>query len=63
MLVSFAQGMSYAQIAEARGVKTVTVRNAVYNIQNKLKVRTLQGLVLWAVRNGPLDEYGKADHR
>ena len=57
MLVSFAQGMSYAQIAEARAVKTVTVRNAVYSIQNKLGVGSMQGLVLWAVRNGLLDDY------
>ena len=36
ILVSFAQGMSYARIAEARGIKPVTVRNAVYGIQQKL---------------------------
>ena len=57
VLVSFAQGMSYAQIAEERGVKTVTVRNAVYSIQQKLGVGSMQGLVLWAVRNGLLDDY------
>ena len=57
VLVSFAQGMSYARIAEARGVKTVTVRNAVYSIQKKLDVGSMQGLVLWAVRNGLLDDY------
>ena len=57
VLVSFAQGMSYAQIAEARGVKTVTVRNIVYSIQNKLDVGSMQGLVLWAVRNGLLADY------
>ena len=52
ILISFAQGMSYARIAEARGIKTVTVRNAVYCIQNKLKVKTMQELVLWAARHG-----------
>ena len=57
VLVSFAQGMSYGRIAEARGVKTVTVRNAVYSIQQKLGVGSMQGLVLWAVRNGLLDDY------
>ena len=57
VLVSFAQGMSYARIAEARRVKTVTVRNAVYSIQKKLDVGSMQGLVLWAVRNGLLDDY------
>ena len=51
-------GMSYAQISDARGVKPVTVRNAIYGIQKKLGVGTMQGLVLWAVRNGLLDNYG-----
>ena len=61
ILVSFAQGMSYAQIAEARGVKPVTVRNAIYGIQRKLKVGTMQELVLWCVRNGLLDNYTTDD--
>ena len=52
ILVSFAQGMSYARIAEARGIKPVTARNAIYGIQRKLGVGTMQGLVLWCVRNG-----------
>ena len=55
ILISFAQGMSYAQIAEARGIKPVTARNAIYGIQQKLKVGTMQALVLWCVRNGLLD--------
>ena len=33
----------------------MTVRNAIYGIQSKVKVGTIQGLVLWAVRNGLLD--------
>lgn len=57
ILVSFAQGMSYARIAQARGVKPVTVRNAIYGIQQKLSIGTMQGLVLWTVRNGLLDIY------
>ena len=57
ILVSFARGMSYAQIAEDREVKAVTVRNAIYRIQEKLEVGTMQALVLWAVRNGLLDDY------
>ena len=57
ILVSFAQGMSYARIAEARGIKPVTVRNAVYSIQQKLEAGSMQELVLWAVRNGLLDDY------
>ena len=32
ILASFCRGMSYAKIAEARGVKPVTVRIAVYAI-------------------------------
>ena len=59
ILVSFARGMSYARIAEERGIKPVTVRNAVYGIQEKLGVKSMQELVLWAVRNGLLDDYGK----
>ena len=57
ILASFATGMSYAEIAEARGVQPVTVRNAIYGIQNKLAIDTMQGTVVWAVRNGLLDGY------
>ena len=57
ILISFAQGMSYARIAKARGVKPVTVRNAIYGIQKKLGVGTIQELVLWCVRNGLLDNF------
>ncbi len=57
ILVSFAGGMSYTRIAEHRGVKPVTVRNAIYGIQHKLGVTSMQGLVLWAARNGLLDDY------
>ena len=52
----FSQGMSYARITEARGIRPVTVRNAVYRIQNKLGVGSKQEIVLWAVRNGLLDD-------
>ena len=57
ILVSFAQGMSYARIAEARGIKPVTARNAIYGIQQKLRIGTMQELVLWCVHNGLLDDY------
>ena len=57
ILVSFAGGMSYARIAEQRGIKPVTVRNAIYVIQEKLGVTSMQGLVLWAARNGLLNDY------
>ena len=56
ILVSFCRGMSYTAIAEAREVKVVTIRNAIYNIQVKLGVASKQEVVVWAVRNGLLDE-------
>ena len=56
ILVSFSKGMSYARIAEARGIKPVTARNAIYGIQQKLGVRSLQELVLWSARNGLLGD-------
>ena len=59
-LTLFASGKSYTQIAEARGTSTVTVRNTLYRIQHKLKVKTKQGLVVWAVQNGLVDDVGAA---
>ena len=56
ILTLFAQGLSYAKIADVRGNQPVTVRNAIYGIQDKLKIETKQELVVWAVRNGLLDE-------
>ena len=55
-LTLFAKGKSYEQIAEIRGIGMTTVRNAVYRIQDKLGVKTKQEIVVWAVRNGLLDE-------
>ena len=55
-LTLFASGRTYAEIAEARGISTVTVRNTLYRIQNKLGVETKQELVIWAVRNGLMDD-------
>ena len=52
----FAQGMSYARITEARGIKPMTARNAIYGIQRKLGIGTMQGLVLWCVCNGLLGD-------
>ena len=52
----FASGRSYAQIAEARGNKPATVRNVIYQIQEKLGVESKQEVVVWAVRNGLLDD-------
>ena len=55
-LTLFASGRSYTEIAEARGNSTVTVRNNLYRIQDKLGIKTKQELVIWAVRNGLLDD-------
>ena len=52
----FAGGQSYAQIAETRGNKASTIKNAVYRIQEKLGVESKQEIVVWAVRNGLLDD-------
>ena len=52
ILIAFARGMSYSRIAEERGIRPVTVRNAVYGIQQKLNIASMQELVLWAARNG-----------
>ena len=60
ILISFAMGKSYAEIAEARGIKPVTVRNAIYGVQGKLRVETMQELVLWTVRHGLLDGAGQS---
>ena len=57
ILTLFAQGLSYAEIAEARNIQPLTVRNAIYSIQDKLGIDTKQELVVWAVRNGLLDNY------
>ena len=56
ILASFCRGMSYVAIAEAREVKVVTIRNAIYTIQVKLGLGTKQEIVVWAVRNGLLDD-------
>ena len=55
-LTRFASGNSYAEIAQAEGKSVVTVRNRLYRIQDKLGIETKQELVIWAVRNGLLDD-------
>ena len=52
----FAQGMTYAEIADVIGYRPLSVRNIVYGIQNKLKVKSKQELAVRAVRGGLLDE-------
>lgn len=60
ILTLFAQGMSYAKIAEVRGYQYSSVRNAVYAIQDKLNIETKQGQVVSAVRNGLPDDRRQA---
>ena len=55
-LTLFARGMPYTEIAQVRGNTPLTVRNTLYRIQDKLGVETKQELVIWAVRNGLMDE-------
>ena len=56
ILTLFSTGKSYAQIAELRELSPMTIRNAVYRIQHKLRLTTKQEIVVWAVRNGLLDD-------
>lgn len=56
ILTLFAQGLSYAQIAEVRGKRPLTIRNSIYGIQRKLQAKSKQEMVVWAVRNGLLDD-------
>ena len=55
-LTLFARGRSYTKIAEARGNSVVTVRNTLNRTQDKLGIESKQELVVWAVRNGLLDD-------
>ncbi len=56
ILVQFAKGMSYTAIAESRGNRPSTVRNTIYGIQDKLGFDSKQEVVVWAVRNGLVDD-------
>ncbi len=54
ILAHFAKGKSYSKIGEDLGIKMVTVRNAIYRVQDKLGMESKQEIVVWAVRNGLL---------
>lgn len=56
VLTQYARGKPYARVAEDLNISTVTVRNAIYRIQDKLGVTSKQESVVWAVRNGLLDD-------
>ena len=55
-LTLFASGRSYTEIAAARGNSVATVRNNLYRIQDNLGIGTKQELVIWAVRNGLVND-------
>lgn len=55
ILKLFAEGKSYAEIGDARGNRPLTIRNAIYSIRDKLGAKSRQEMVVWAVRNGLLD--------
>ncbi|MYC35715.1 MAG: response regulator transcription factor [Chloroflexi bacterium] len=57
ILALFSQGLSYAEVAKVRENQPLTIRNAIYAIQDKLGIGTKQELVVWAVRNGLLDDH------
>lgn len=61
ILTAFASGMTYTEIALVRGIQPVTVRNAIYGIQHKLDIETMQGLVLWAAKHGLLEGRHQVD--
>ena len=56
VLTHFASGKTYARIAEALGLSMVTIRNTIYRVQDKLGIESKQEMVVWAVRNGLLDD-------
>ena len=56
LLALFASGDPYARIAEAKGISPVTVRNTISRVQDKLGLDTKQELVIWAVKNGLVQE-------
>jgi len=56
ILTHFARGNSYGQVAAIMGNSTVTIRNTIYRIQQKLGVTTKQEIVAWAALNGLLDD-------
>ena len=55
ILKLFAEGLTYAEVAEARGNRPLTIRNAIYGIRDKLGAKSKQEMVVWAVRSGLLD--------
>ena len=56
ILKLFAEGLTYQEIGDVRGNSGLTMRNAVSGIQKKLGFKTRQQMVVWAVRNGMVED-------
>ena len=56
MLRQFCRGLSYTQIADVDGISRSTVRNTIHRVQDKVGVDSKQEMVIWAARNGLLDD-------
>ena len=56
MLRQFCRGLSYTQIADSDGISRSTVRNTIHRVQDKVGVDSKQEMVIWAARNGLLDD-------
>ena len=56
ILKLFAEGLSYTEIADAKGNRPVTIRNAMYRIRDKLQLKTTQQAAVWAVQHGLLQQ-------
>ncbi|MYA61111.1 MAG: helix-turn-helix transcriptional regulator [Dehalococcoidia bacterium] len=52
----FASGAPYARVAEAEGIRPVTVRNTISRVQEKLGLPSKQELVIWAVKHGLVED-------
>ena len=55
MLAAYSRDMSYAEVAKARRIRPVTIRNAIHTLQSEQGLETNQDLGVWAVRNSLLD--------
>ena len=56
LLTLFASGEPYARMGEVKGISPVPIRNTISRVQDKLGLGTKQETVIWAVRNGLVQE-------
>ena len=61
LLTLYAEGRSYAQVADVESKSPHTVRNAMMHMRRKLGIKTNQELIVWAVRRGLLDDADPGD--